>query len=223
MHRIHLRGPWQLEPGDGSPAVTIRMPLEPEALGNLHGPVRLIRRFNRPTNLSPNERVFVVLEGWENLGRVAVNGVVLDAPLDATRSLQLHNVLTIDVEGLGLVVGEATLEIRGASSSGGVTLGHVLSQPESFDLSHSLFLPETEVWANDTECLVLAQSDVDGLPEEARVRQLVYAIGIAQIVDVFANLKTVRSSPTAGDVLKAFLFYYDNDAFISSEQLDVSE
>jgi hypothetical protein len=122
MHRIHLRGPWQLEPADGSPPVTIRIPLEPDALAHLHGPARLIRRFNRPTNLSPNERVFVVLEGWETAARVSVNGVELGETLDATDALRVHNVLTVDVDEFGPRMGSVSLTIEVAQqpkASGG--------------------------------------------------------------------------------------------------------
>ena len=112
MHRIHLRGPWQLEPGDGSPPLPIRMPLEPDALAKLHGPARLIRRFNRPTNLSPNERVFVVLEGWETAARVSVNDIELGESLNATDALRAHNVLTVDVDEVGPRMGTVSIAIE---------------------------------------------------------------------------------------------------------------
>ena len=128
MHRIHLRGPWQLEPADGSPPVTIRMPLDAETLANLHGTARLIRRFNRPTNLSPNERVFVVLEGWETAARVSVNGVELATALDITDVLTSHNVLTIEVVEFGPRMGSVSIAIEVAEqpkASGGREPNHV--------------------------------------------------------------------------------------------------
>lgn len=121
MHRIYLRGPWQLEPSDGSSPQTIRMPLEPEQLATLHGPARLTRRFNRPTNLSPNERVHVILEGWRTPALVSVNGVTLSETLDATDALQPHNELVIELEELGPKIGMVAIAIgdkgeRGASA-----------------------------------------------------------------------------------------------------------
>jgi hypothetical protein len=70
------------------------------------GRVRYTRRFNRPTNLDPSERVWLVIDGVDAHGDCAINGhklgtidgYALPAASDITSLLAPSNVLEIEVE-----------------------------------------------------------------------------------------------------------------------------
>lgn len=117
MHIIRLRGPWELEPleryvaGAGRrcetrreelpAACTQKMPADWAAvLGrDFFGLVRYTRNFNRPTNLEPHERVWLVVEPPRSHGRVFLDGELLGearygtpaARFDITPLLKDHN------------------------------------------------------------------------------------------------------------------------------------
>jgi hypothetical protein len=112
-HIIRLRGPWDCEP------------LESESLGQ----VRHTRRFGFPTNLSPQERVWLVIEGAACRGAAALNDKPLGAiageataEFDVTDQLRPRNVLRIDIDlpqnesrheqFRDATIGEVRLEIR---------------------------------------------------------------------------------------------------------------
>ena len=95
-HRIHLRGPWECErlvpidrltvlPSDDlrgsdlcdhetvptSDSCRVTMPVEWRRLfEGVSGRMRFRRRFGRPTNIGPNERLFVVFDGVGGMGNV---------------------------------------------------------------------------------------------------------------------------------------------------------
>lgn len=130
MHAIRLRGPWLIESLDVSKPVG---PLETTvpgdwsaALGdNFHGRARFTRRFGLPTNLSPQERVSLVVEQVHWLGTIELNGQLLGTQIadeglrkyEVTSLLNLRNELRILVElpanqsGPGSL-GEVRLEIE---------------------------------------------------------------------------------------------------------------
>jgi hypothetical protein len=76
-----------------------------DLFGERAGSARFTRRFNRPTNLDPNERVWIVLTDVPEDVRLQVNGRPLAAEsrfhgevaFDATSSLQDHNLLEIEI------------------------------------------------------------------------------------------------------------------------------
>jgi hypothetical protein len=124
MHTIRLRGPWQLHATkrfvlqpDGSyraveddlpPPAQAKMPADWSRMFGYDflGVVRYSRNFNRPTNLDPHERVWLVVEPPRSCGQVRVNGrefgrVRFSAPagrFDITALLEDHNTVVIDVE-----------------------------------------------------------------------------------------------------------------------------
>lgn len=127
-HVIRLAGPWECEvlrTDSGSPTSTtsqrIQPPLNCGALfgSDFRGQVRFRRRFNRPTNLDPQEAVWLVIENGEAHGRVGLNELSIgelrsdasQAEFDITPSLQTHNDLTIDIEHPGSFT-SVRLEIR---------------------------------------------------------------------------------------------------------------
>ena len=75
-------------------------------LGDFRGVVRFVRPFHRPTNLDPDERVFLVFSAVGGRGEVRLDGHPLgrldtrDAPQDAdiTDHLRPNMQVTIDLE-----------------------------------------------------------------------------------------------------------------------------
>ncbi len=130
MHAIRLRGPWQIVRLDG---LDLGVPVETavpgdwsDALGaNFRGRACYSRRFGLPTNLSPQERVFLVVERVLGQATIELNDQSLGAhttaegPLkyEVTPLLQLRNSLRIvievaaDQDGPG-ELGEVRLEIE---------------------------------------------------------------------------------------------------------------
>ena len=109
-HRIRLRGPWTVfGPGADGPSaepVSAHLPAAwRDLFGERAGSARFARRFNRPTNLDPDERVWIVLTDVPEDVRVQVNGLPLAAEsrfqgeraFDATSVLQDHNLLEIEL------------------------------------------------------------------------------------------------------------------------------
>jgi len=113
-HRIQLRGPWEYRwlgtlpdelpfPAAGG----VKMPADWQSLfGDRAGRARFSRRFNRPTNLEPHERVLIVLEHPVGRARLQLNDHELDtvshatesARFDVTGILKPMNELVIDIE-----------------------------------------------------------------------------------------------------------------------------
>ncbi len=88
-HIIRLRGPWECEPLEG----------ESQAR------VRLTRRFGLPTNLTPHDRVWLVIAGAGGRGVASLNNLVgefvgADAPaeFEITDQLLPRNLLRIDLD-----------------------------------------------------------------------------------------------------------------------------
>jgi hypothetical protein len=122
MHVIRLRGPWELAPLDGS-AASVRAEV-PGDFGSLlgdgfAGTVRLLRRFNTPTNLDPHERVHLVFADLDPSATLTLNGAPLTRTSqqafperhDITAALKTHNVVEIQLPLPCPPLGEVTLEI----------------------------------------------------------------------------------------------------------------
>ena len=124
MHVIRLRGPWELTPlgaAEIPPPARTQVPGDGrEVLGaDFCGRARFVRRFNTPTNLDPDERVWLVVAQLDEQAEVHLN----DQPLgpragsptscrhDITPLLKLHNTLTIETPYPGYPLGEVHLEI----------------------------------------------------------------------------------------------------------------
>jgi len=100
-------------------------------------------------------------------------------------------------------------------------LSFVLENIDDFKWSDALYLPEDEVWDVDTEGLICDPNDVededDEVPLAAKERNLIYALSIQDIQDIVYNAKQQKDNAFADDLLEAYLYYYDNDAFIEWE------
>jgi hypothetical protein len=97
------------------------------------------------------------------------------------------------------------------------TLGYILSHPERLPLSADLFLPSDEVWSAATSCAVLAvdrYAENDTPPAYATDHGLQRSLQVGQIREVVRNARLQRDNATVEELVRAFLFYYDHDAFI---------
>lgn len=84
VHRIHLRGPWDVtgpwpdaaEPGETR---TVTLPQRWDALfGSNSGTATFFRWFHQPTNLVEEDRLAIVLTGVTGIGRAWLNEHPLD-------------------------------------------------------------------------------------------------------------------------------------------------
>ena len=121
VHRIHLKGPWEYEfvavprsdggvSRDASAAVSksgrVTMPADWRSLfGSLAGRATFRRRFHKPTNLDPEERVWIAFDGLNGHANVQLNGQDLgtlsgtsSGRLDVTGALQPFNELTVELD-----------------------------------------------------------------------------------------------------------------------------
>jgi len=136
IHRIQLKGPWGYRPLEHdlvsknpeinadsgrptSPQVdlplpsTVKFPIVwADFLGDYFGTVEIRRPFNRPTNLSANERVDLIFEDSRGISEILLNGISLgnfpaipevteSVRFDVTTKLRLHNEIRVRVVRTG--------------------------------------------------------------------------------------------------------------------------
>lgn len=98
-------------------------------------------------------------------------------------------------------------------------LSFILKFIEEFKWSDALFLPEEEIWEKDTEGMVLNLNDVeddeDDVPREAKEKHLMYTLDIQTIQAIVRNMKQQKNDISEDDLVAAFLYYYDNDAYMA--------
>lgn len=115
-HRIRLRGPWDSHTDTGRTSIVM-----PNVVPHGAPSVSLYRRFGKPTNLDPMERVWLVCEAIQGTVTLTLNEQVLgtyaeQAALDITSYLQERNTLQATFAPTTAAVGfpgAIALEIRG--------------------------------------------------------------------------------------------------------------
>jgi hypothetical protein len=89
-----------------------------------------------------------------------------------------------------------------------------------------LYLPSDEKWHLESRSTVLTSEEVPpaqedepdaGVPLFAKENRLMRVLPIGTVKEIVANAKAQRPRATSEELFKAFLHYYDNDAFISFE------
>ncbi|REK15843.1 MAG: hypothetical protein DWQ37_08485 [Planctomycetota bacterium] len=146
MHIIRLRGPWEHQPlvryvgeGDAPREETDDLPAGgrtavpgdwANSLGHdFIGCVRYTRRFNTPTNLDSDERVWLVVEAVDHEAEVTLNGQALgrlrsgQPPLrsDVTPLLAAYNQLVVDVRMPPAAFADPSARGERAGQAGGLT------------------------------------------------------------------------------------------------------
>ena len=115
-------------------------------------------------------------------------------------------------------------------------LAEVLTSIQEFPWDSDLFLDKNRNWHGKSQCAVI-RIDIDEVdpededaahnPEFARQHGLAYALNIADVQDIVSNAKqqdpknAKQQDPKVDEetLVKAFLFYHDNDAFIDLGRL----
>lgn len=100
-------------------------------------------------------------------------------------------------------------------------LGFILENIDKFKWSDALYLPEDEIWNKDTEGMVLdsdnVENDEDEVPKEAKEKNLIYALNIQIIQSIVDNSYQQKSKLSVEELVEAYLYYYDYDAYIDFE------
>lgn len=105
IHRIRLKGPWEVIPPEGDSFARIDMPIAwRDAFGDRSGTARFRRRFHAPTNLEHKERVLIRLpRGTGKVARFACNNTPVPEladeqhVFDVTPHLQDFNQLQFEI------------------------------------------------------------------------------------------------------------------------------
>lgn len=97
-------------------------------------------------------------------------------------------------------------------------LRDVLEQIHNLPWGHWLYLPRDQDWTLDSECAVLdpdeIENDDDEAPRFAIEQGLRDALGVQTVQMIVANAEEQVGDPTMDELLDAFLYYYDHDAYI---------
>ena len=112
-HEIRLAGPWTIDwvgPEDVPPEVlTVDRGTFPvnwrQTFGSVCGTVRFTRKFNRPSGLEQQTRVWLEVPEYQGMLSIELNGRVLailpeeelPVQLDVTNTMRLHNRLVLEV------------------------------------------------------------------------------------------------------------------------------
>lgn len=102
------------------------------------------------------------------------------------------------------------------------TLVEVLSKPNSFRWSDALYADPDNLADLNSPCLVLdpdsVETDGDEEPAEAKGRGFTYILAIQDILSIHANLEAQMGTVQVDQLLTAFLYYVERDAFIVLER-----
>ena len=88
---------------------------------------------------------------------------------------------------------------------------------------HDVVLPDEPKWRLETRCAIVQGEEFDDPVEHplAAEHALVgCAIGTNEVQDIIANAKEQIAEPSPGQLLAAFEYYVDNDAFIDFAEND---
>ena len=177
-HAIRLRGPWEFDVLENAAAraepptpISGRATLPCDwldALGaEFRGKVRYRRRFNRPSGLDPHERVWLIVEGVDACGAVALNdrelgrvrGYALPASFDVTELIAPNNELLVDVELPPEVPGGAIPLRPGRESLAGGPIGEV-----RLEIRAGAFIDRLALWTtlDDAAVVLHASGEIGG-------------------------------------------------------------
>src|SRR5262245_21743030 len=99
-----------------------------------------------------------------------------------------------------------------------LTLREVLTH-HAIPFNHHLCLPGDAVWTAETRCAIVADDELDD-PEQhplAVAQKVTCTIGTNEVRDIVINAREQLPHADVNELLKAFLYYCDHDAFIDFE------
>jgi hypothetical protein len=98
-----------------------------------------------------------------------------------------------------------------------VRLRDVLRNVDTLPWDHGVYLPANGQWGESSPAAVLDPDDASDDEEEpafAQAHGLRYALDISTLQDIVANAREQQQDMDLSGLLRAFLYYYENDAFI---------
>jgi hypothetical protein len=98
-----------------------------------------------------------------------------------------------------------------------VSLRELLLHPERFPSDQLLFLPRGIGWTLDTRGVVVdaTELEIDPADRDAELGNgMKYALSLSQVGEIVENARDQRDGLTGEELLRAFLYYFDHDAFI---------
>jgi hypothetical protein len=105
-----------------------------------------------------------------------------------------------------------------------MTLREALHSIDSQSIGCWLYLSASVNWTLDSPCLILESEEVPpeleddpdaGIPEIVKERDLMEALSVGQVQEIVTNAKSQKANVSDEELLEAFLYYYDNDAFLT--------
>lgn len=104
-------------------------------------------------------------------------------------------------------------------------LKNILNNANELPWNEYLFLPSDKNWSLKSVCSVINWDDLDedeledngDTPKIAIDNNLIYVLDIATTQDIVNNAKQQRPQCSVPDLFEAFMYYYNNDAFILFE------
>ena len=97
-----------------------------------------------------------------------------------------------------------------------VTLSEALLSAEQLPWQSNLYLPSHRKWTEDSEAAVL-DTENEEEPENpafAQMHSLMRALSISDVQQIVYNAKQQRPNADTTELVQAFQFYFDRDAFI---------
>lgn len=97
------------------------------------------------------------------------------------------------------------------------TLVEVISIIDELPWRNAVYLPVNILWDKDTYCATLDPDDSEEQDEEpafARQHGLRYALDVHIVQQIVENAKQQKPDVDIDSLIDAFLYYYNNDAFI---------
>jgi hypothetical protein len=101
-------------------------------------------------------------------------------------------------------------------------LSGILAHAHNFPWDGDLFIPKDGDWNNDTKGMVVRididdlddGNDFDDLPI-VKHYNLRYVLSMAAVQTIVSNAESQKPAINEDQLLQAFLFYFDHDAFIT--------
>jgi len=105
-----------------------------------------------------------------------------------------------------------------------VTFREVLANILDMPTTAWIYLPKDKNWSLNSNVAVLESEEIPpdmedapdaGVPEFAKKHGLIQAVPVTALQDIVGNARMQKGGSTDEDLFKAFLFYYNHDAFIN--------
>lgn len=98
-----------------------------------------------------------------------------------------------------------------------ITLQDCLENVETLESHLAVALPEEEIWGLQTRCALVDPNSVDDPDASVQIFGTPFqlTLSVATVQEIVGNARAQVAEVATDKLLEAFLFYFDNDAFIS--------